>query len=460
MAQQVTSYICPNCGGPVHFDAATGRVKCDYCDSIFTIEEVKKFYEEKNRRASGAAGNAEANSAEPGAEELGVSAPNVEIAAGDSWGGDASKLKVYHCSNCGAELITDETTAATTCPYCGNPTVIPGQFSVGRKPDYVIPFACEKEQALQKLQEYCKGKKLLPKSFTTGNHLEQIQGVYVPYWLFNGSVDADMTFECGKSTTTREGNFDVTKTRLYQVHRAGTMTFEKIPCDASSSMPDDLMDSVEPYDYKSLRKFELEYLLGYLANKYDVGQKDVQKKADERAAATACDELRSSISGYDRIEEKGCSTKIHRGRADYALMPVWLLYTKWNDKDFLFAMNGQTQKMTGNLPIAPEKAAAWFAGVSVAVFVFFAAVMFLVADSGNSGTLLLVSLVLALIVGGITVGIMVGQMKPVMAATHAQQYLKRDQSRILVCTDEYIRTVETRTPVGREENRPGAAMKR
>ena len=126
----------------------------------------------------------------------------------------------------------------------------------------------------------------------------------------------------------------------------------------------------------------------------------------------------------------------------------------------MFAMNGQTQKMTGNLPIAPEKAAAWFAGVSVAVFVFFAAVMFLVADSGNSGTLLLVSLVLALIVGGITVGIMVGQMKPVMAATHAQQYLKRDQSRILVCTDEYIRTVETRTPVGREENRPGAAMKR
>ena len=72
------------------------------------------------------------------------------------------------------------------------------------------------------------------------------------------------------------------------------MKFEKIPCDASTSMPDDLMDSVEPYHYDSLRKFELEYLPGYLANKYDVEQKTLQKKADERAVATACDE---QISG-------------------------------------------------------------------------------------------------------------------------------------------------------------------
>ena len=337
--------------------------------------------------------------------------------------------------------------------------IIPGQFSVGRRPDYVIPFACEKEQALQKLQEYYKGKKLLPKSFTSGNHLEQIKGVYVPYWLFSGSVDADMTFECGKSTTTREGDFDVTRTRLYRVHRAGTMTFEKIPCDASGSMPDDLMDSVEPYDYKSLCRFELEYLPGYLANKYDVEPKDVQKKADERAAATACDELRSSISGYDRVDEKGRSTRVHHGRTDYALMPVWLLYTKWDEKDFLFAMNGQTQKMTGNLPIAPGKAAAWFAGVSAAVFAFLMVIMLLMTDSGSSGTSFLVSAVLALIVGGITVGIMAGQMKPVAAATRAERYLKRDQSGILVRTDDYIRTVETRTPVSREENRPGAVRK-
>ena len=162
----------------MHFDAATGKVKCDYCDSTFTIEEVKKSYEEKNQKAREAAKEAAGGTAGLGADELRIEAPNVETAAGEDWGSDASKLKVYNCGNCGAQLITDETTAATTCPYCGNPTIIPGQFSAGRKPDYVIPFACEKEQAMEKLQSYYKGKKLLPKSFTSGNHLEEIKGVY------------------------------------------------------------------------------------------------------------------------------------------------------------------------------------------------------------------------------------------------------------------------------------------
>ncbi len=176
----------------MHFDADTGKVKCDYCDSLFTIDEVKRYYEERNKKAKAAAG--EAGNASASAQELGADAPNVETAAGSEWSKGAD-LKVYHCGNCGAELIADASTAATTCPYCGNPTVIPGQFSMGRRPDYIIPFAAKKETAIEKLKEYYKGKLLLPKSFTEGNHLQEIKGVYVPYWLFGGSVDADMSFE-------------------------------------------------------------------------------------------------------------------------------------------------------------------------------------------------------------------------------------------------------------------------
>ena len=462
MGQQVTNYICLNCGGPVHFDAATGKVKCDYCDSIFTIEQVKKYYEERNQRArENAAEAAQANAAGsasqqgPTAEDLGASAPNVETAAGDDWGGDTSRLKVYHCSNCGAELITDETTAATNCPYCGNPTVIPGQFSVGKCPDYIVPFACEKEQAIEGLQQYYKGKKLLPKSFTDGNHLQEIKGVYVPYWLFSSSVDADMTFECGNSSTTREGDYEVKRTKIYHVHRAGTMTFDKIPCDASSSMPDDLMDSIEPYDYSKLTKFELEYLPGFLANKYDVEQRDLQKKADERAITTSCDELRGSVCSYDSVQEESRKTRVHHRKTEYAMMPVWLLYTKWNDQDFLFAMNGQTHKMTGNLPIDKKKAAGWFAGVAAAAFAFFTAVLMLCADWEDMGAPLVISLVLALIIAGVTLGILRGQMKPVAAARQAAHYLVREKSGIPVQEDVYIHTIESRTRIAEEPHDHG-----
>lgn len=457
VGQQVTNYICLNCGGPVHFDADTGKVKCDYCDSLFTIEEVKRYYEERNKKAKAAA--AEAGGAGAKAEDLGAEAPNVETAAGDDWSGEAN-LKVYHCGNCGAELIADASTAATTCPYCGNPTVIPGQFSVGRRPDYIIPFSSKKETAIEKLKDYYKGKLLLPKSFTQGNHLQEIKGVYVPYWLFGGSVDADMSFECGKSTVTVEGDFEVTRTRLYDVQRAGTMTFDKIPCDASASMPDDLMDSIEPYDYAKLTGFELEYLPGFLANKYDVEADKLQKKADERAKETTYTELQSSISGYDSVQQRSQKAVVHHGKTDYALMPVWLLYTRWNEQDFLFAMNGQTGKMTGNLPVSKGKTAAWFAGIGAAAFAFFMAVAMLCMGAEDTGTAAVISAVLAVVIGGISVGIMMGQMKPVEAARAAGHYLVRDQSQITVQKDRYIRTVESRKRIQKPQQQGGPGARR
>ncbi len=452
MGQQVTNYICLNCGGPVHFDADTGKVKCDYCDSLFTIDEVKRYYEERNKKAKAAA--SEAKDSAVSAEDLGADAPNVETAAGSGWA-DKADLKVYHCGNCGAELIADASTAATTCPYCGNPTVIPGQFSMGRRPDYIIPFSMNKETAVGKLKEYYKGKLLLPKSFTQSNHLQETKGVYVPYWLFGGSVDADMSFECGKTSVSIEGDFEVTRTRLYDVQRAGTMTFDKIPCDASASMPDDLMDSIEPFDYKKLTGFELEYLPGFLANKYDVEADKLQQKADERAKETTYTELQNSISGYDRVQPRDRKATVHHGKTSYALMPVWLLYTRWNEQDFLFAMNGQTGKMTGNLPISKGKAAAWFAGIGAAAFAFFMAVAMLCMEVEDTGTAAGIAALLAVIIGGISIAVMMGQMKPVQAAREAGHYLVRDQSEITVQRDRYIRTVESRKRIEKPEQHGG-----
>ncbi len=441
----------------MHFDADTGKVKCDYCDSLFTIDEVKRYYEERNKKAKAAAG--EAGNASASAQELGADAPNVETAAGSEWSKGAD-LKVYHCGNCGAELIADASTAATTCPYCGNPTVIPGQFSVGRRPDYIIPFAAKKETAIEKLKEYYKGKLLLPKSFTEGNHLQEIKGVYVPYWLFGGSVDADMSFECGKSTVSVEGDFEVTRTRLYDVQRAGTMTFDKIPCDASTSMPDDLMDSIEPFDYGKLTGFELEYLPGFLANKYDVEAKELQKKADERAKETTYTELQNSISGYDSVQQKNKNAVVHHGKTDYALMPVWLLYTRWKEEDFLFAMNGQTGKMTGNLPVSKGKTAAWFAGIGAVAFAFFMAVAMLCLGTEDTVTAAGISAVLAVVTGVISIGVMIGQMKPVGTATEAGHYLVKDKSNITVKRDRYIRTVESRKRIQKPEQQGGPGARR
>ena len=154
------------------------------------------------------------------------------------WGEDGESMRAYSCPSCGADLICDENTAATSCPYCGNPTVVPGQFSGELRPDLIIPFKISKEDAVKALKDYYKGKFFLPKSFTEANHIQEIKGIYVPFWMFDGKAEGNAYYEAGQSRTVRSENSEVTETKYYDVYRAGNVTFEKVPVDASSKLSD------------------------------------------------------------------------------------------------------------------------------------------------------------------------------------------------------------------------------
>ena len=177
MANQVTNYKCPACTGPLRFDSATGKLQCDFCGSSYEVAEIEKLYAEKDAQAAGAFRQAEEQAAADG---------EWASASSSDWGADAEKLRVYSCPSCGAELICDETTSATSCPYCGNNTIVPGQFSGALKPDYVLPFKLDKAAAVAALKKHYGGKKLLPKAFSNENHIEEVKGVYVPFWLYDG----------------------------------------------------------------------------------------------------------------------------------------------------------------------------------------------------------------------------------------------------------------------------------
>lgn len=355
MASQISNYQCPACTGPLRFDGASGRLVCDYCGSSFSVQEIEALYREKDEAAAGAYAQAQQQPAEN---------EQQWAAAQTDWSAEQG-LCVYNCPSCGAELVCDQTTAATSCPYCGNPSIVPGQLASLLKPDCVIPFKLSKEDAKAALKKYYHGKKLLPRAFSDNNHIEEIQGVYVPFWLFDGAVDADLSFRATRVATARHGDTITTTTDHFRVRRAGTVAFSKIPVDASSKMPDAHMDAIEPFDYRELKPFSNAYLPGFLANKYDVDAQSCYKRADERAANTAVDLLSQSVSGYSTCVPDGQNIRLRRGRAHYALLPVWMLSTRWNGKNYLFAMNGQTGKLIGDLPVSSGKALAWFAGIAL-----------------------------------------------------------------------------------------------
>lgn len=357
MPAQVTNYKCPQCTGPLHFVGSSGKLECDYCGSSFDVAEIEAMYADKEQAAVQAQQAAQQPSADGGSWDT--------SSLSDDWGTDADGMKSYSCPSCGAELICDASTAATSCPYCGNPTVVPGQFSGALKPDYVIPFKLSKEDAMAALKKHYQGKPFLPKSFTKGNHVEEIKGVYVPLWMFDGAASGSASYTATRSHTTRQGNEEITRTEHYDVYRAGELAFQKVPVDASSQMPDDHMDSIEPYNYAELKPFSTAYLPGFLADKYDVTVEDSYSRADERCKSTLCDALRATVQGFESCTPVNEQSTLTRGKVHYALMPVWLLNTKWQGKDFLFAMNGQTGKLVGDLPMSWGRFWSLFAAIAV-----------------------------------------------------------------------------------------------
>ena len=362
MPTQVTNYQCPACTGPLHFVGASGKLECEYCGSNYEVAEIEALYAQKEEKAA---------AAQQTAEEAGQRVPSPDGNAWDTsslsedWGAEGDGMRAYSCPSCGAELICDENTAATSCPYCGNPTVVPGQFSGQLRPDFIIPFKLSKEDAVRALKKHYKGKIFLPKSFTQENHVQEIQGIYVPFWMFDGGAEGDAHYEATRSHTYRSGDYEITKTEHYDVYRAGAVAFEKIPVDASSKMPDDHMDSIEPYDYQELKPFSTAYLPGFLADKFDVTVEQCQQRADQRCAGTLSSALRNTVTGYHTCTLIHDSVNLKRGKVHYALMPVWMLNTKWKGKDFLFAMNGQTGKLVGDLPVSRGKFWGLFAAIVI-----------------------------------------------------------------------------------------------
>ena len=333
-------YKCPCFGGAIAFDSTIQKMKCPYCDTEFEMDALKGY-------------DAELQDEETDSMEW-------ETAAGGEWGeGETDGLRTYVCKSCGGEIVGDANTAATSCPFCDNPIVMMGQFSGSLKPDLVIPFKLDKKAAKEGLMKHLTGKRLLPKIFKDQNHIDEIKGIYVPFWLFDTDVDAQIRYRATKVRAWSDSDYNYTETSYYMVHRGGSIGFEHVPVDGSSKMADDLMESIEPYNFDDALEFQTAYLAGYMADKYDVTAEDSIGRANERVKRSTEESFAETVEGYTSVTTENSSVQFHGGKACYALYPVWLLNTTWNGNKYTFAMNGQTGKFVGDLPVDKAAAKRW-----------------------------------------------------------------------------------------------------
>lgn len=341
----ILEYKCPACGGKLEFNSGTQNMKCPFCESQFDIAAVQEF---------------NSNVQDSSQSDL-----EWETQAGGEWAsGETNGMNVYHCQSCGAEIIADATTGASKCPYCDSPVVMTGQFGGDLRPDCIIPFKLDKEAAKNALNRHLDGKRLLPDVFRSQNHIDEIKGVYVPVWLFDADVDANIVYKAQKKKRWSDSKYDYVETQYYSAVRKGKIAFELVPVDGSTKIASDLIESIEPYDFKDAVDFQTAYLSGYLADRYDISAADSVTRANERIKNSTETAFARTVTGYDSVSAENTDIKLDNGKAKYALYPVWLLNTSWNGNKYTFAMNGQTGKFVGDLPVDNGKAARIFAAIT------------------------------------------------------------------------------------------------
>ena len=337
----ILDYKCPACGGKAEFDSATQMMKCPFCDTTFDINAMSEMDHILEQE---------------------IPEESVWEGADQTWDEDeAAQMQVFVCNSCGGELIADHTTAATHCPYCDNPVVLAGRLSGELKPDLIIPFRLDKEYAKDAFRKHCTGKKLLPKSFYSESRLEEIKGIYVPFWLFDADVDASITYKATRVRNWSDSRYIYTETSHYSVIREGSLGFRRIPVDGSSKMPDDMMESIEPFHSDQAVDFRTAYLSGYLADRYDVSADQSIDRANQRIKCSTEEVFRNTVHGYSTVTTTHSNIRAENGKTRYALYPVWMLTTNWGGKKYTFAMNGQTGKFVGDLPMSKSAYWKWWA---------------------------------------------------------------------------------------------------
>ncbi len=355
---------CPDCGAAMRFDPLSDKLVCDYCGKIMEIVTPK----EEPANVENISEQADTVDEEKKEKEKKEKSDTSSIVEGFDFNSlnemasrpDAESLPIFNCVSCGAEVIAPAEQMATTCPYCGNNIVLTQKASGTLRPDGLIPFKIDSKAMPAAVRNYYKGKKLLPRRFFEDSKLGNVTGVYVPFWVFSGKLSGKLTYSAETHSSYRQGDYRIEQTDYYQLNRDVEAAFENVPVDAGEKIADALMDSLEPFNMQDVKPFDMRYLAGFTADRFDVAKDETAKRARERMhSTTATAALYQAGGSYSNVTPSGGRLSANLS-AKYLLFPVYMFDVAFNGKKYAFAVNGQTGKVSGDLPIDEGVSRAYY----------------------------------------------------------------------------------------------------
>lgn len=296
-------------------------------------------------------------------DTAGTAQARMDSYAADGAGYDGAVL--YTCPSCGAQIVTDATTAATFCYYCHNPVVLSGRLEGSYHPDFVIPFQMDRKKAQEVFSQWIAKKRFVPREFYSPKQIETMTGVYFPYWLFSCKVEAALQGQGTSVRTWSAGNLRYTETKIYDIARQGTVDVNNVARNALKKANRRLVDGVQPFEIGEMQNFSMGYLSGFMAENRDMERAAFEMEVSQEVRDFAVSGLKSQGNSYNRVQITNQRADISEGSWQYALLPVWTLTYKdrKNGKIYYFAMNGQSGKVCGELPVDKVKLLVLFASI-------------------------------------------------------------------------------------------------
>ncbi len=354
----VQGYKCPCCGAGLVFSGEKQTLHCESCGNDFDTETMEQIFEAEKQTAAQSKFDWEHYEPRSFGEE------------------EAAKLSGYTCPSCGAEITGDDTMGSAVCPYCGNAAIVKDRFEGAQRPDYIIPFKLDKKAAMQAFEEDFKNAPFLPDAFKNKKKIQEMEGVYVPFWMFDCDCNASISYRGEIVSHWSDSKYDYTKTDYYKLFRGGRIGFENIPVDGSKKADNDYTEALEPFDCSAAVNFNPAYLSGFLADRYDVSAEESIERANERVKTSVESEFLKTTDGYVGVVAENTNINFSNGKIRYSLLPIWMLNIKYMDNMYKFAVNGQTGKVVGVYPIDKKKKWKYFAKVAAVCYAVLGAIAY------------------------------------------------------------------------------------
>lgn len=327
---------CPKCNALLNFNEENQSYECEYCKSKFSLNDLKRTLKDNNL-----------------------------------------EIDIYTCNDCGAEILVDKDININSCIYCKNTNISKIKLKDNINSRYLIPFKLTKDEAIKSLKKIKNKNGLMPKKFNIKKYIKDIKGLYVPFRIYNCDSSGEVNFECDKLTTFKSNGYKYIKTDKFTVTRGGNISFENVLVNGSKNFKINVMDAIEPYNYNEVTPFDYSHLSGYITEQYSLPKTKLKKDATTLIKNLFIEEMKKDIKGYDNITEIDNSINVYNFKSSYILLPVWFLNIKYKNEIYTFAINGQTGKVSGKVPIDTKKTIVLLISLFIIVFAILVLLNFL-----------------------------------------------------------------------------------